>query len=284
MPKISVLMPVYKTPEKYLREAIESILGQTFKDFELLVLDDCPQDSRVEAIVESYKDKRIKYSRNEKNMGISPTRNKLIEMSQGEYLAVMDHDDVSVPERLEKQAAYLDSNPDVGVVGSYRFDMLKEKVREFPVENDEICEQMMFRCCIMHPAAMIRKSVLTENNLRYEEEFTPAEDYALWCRLLGKTKFHNLPEVLFKYRNHKSNTSHRQKRKMEEASLGIYGFVRSRNPQLWKQALSKCTVVKRVKLFGFLPLLEIEEHGKDRICRLFGCIPLWSQRTKIREP
>lgn len=284
MPKISVLMPVYKTPEKYLREAIASILNQTFKDFELLIVDDCPKDTRVKTIIESYKDERIKYFRNETNLGISPTRNRLIELSQGDYLAVMDHDDISVPERLEKQAAYLDANPDVGVVGSYRYDLLKKKVREFPVDNEEICEQMMFRCCIMHPAAMIRKSVLIDNNLRYEDHFTPAEDYALWCRLLGKTKFHNIPEVLFKYRNHRSNTSHRLKRKMEEASLAIYGFVRSQNSELWKQAKAKCTVIKRVKLFGFLPIMVIEEHGKDIVCRLFGFIPLWSSRTKIREP
>ena len=84
-------MPVYKTNEAHLREAIESILNQTFTDFEFLILDDCPDDDR-EAIVKSYKDKRIKYSKNDKNLGITPSRNKLIEMSQGEYLAVFDHD------------------------------------------------------------------------------------------------------------------------------------------------------------------------------------------------
>lgn len=284
MPKVSVLMPVYKTPEKYLREAIESILNQSFDDFELLLLDDCPEDTRVEKIIESYEDKRIKYSRNDKNLGISPTRNKLIDLAQGEYLAVMDHDDISAPNRFEKQVAYLDAHLEVGVVGSYRYDLLKGTVRAFPIENDDICEQMMFRCPVMHPAAMIRKSVLEENNLRYEEAFSPAEDYALWCRLLGKTKFYNIPEVLFKYRNHKNNTSHRQKKKMEEVSLAIWGFVRSQNLSLWEQAKAKCTVIKRIKLFGFLPLLEVKEHGKDCECRLFGFLPLWSSRTKIKEP
>ena len=94
MTKVSVLMPVYKTNEQYLREAIASILNQTFTDFEFLILDDCPNDTR-ERIVKPYEDKRIKYSINEKNLGISASRNKLIEMAQGEYLAIFDHDDIS---------------------------------------------------------------------------------------------------------------------------------------------------------------------------------------------
>ena len=102
MPKVSVLMPVYKTDENYLREAIESILSQTFEDFEFLILDDCPEDDREE-IIKSYKDKRIKYSKNETNLGITRSRNKLIDMAKGEYLAVFDHDDISLPERFQKQ-------------------------------------------------------------------------------------------------------------------------------------------------------------------------------------
>ena len=118
MVRVSVLMPVYRTNEEYLREAISSILAQTYSDFEFLILDDCPEDDR-ELIVKSYKDRRIKYLRNETNMGISESRNKLVDMARGEYLAVMDHDDVSLPERLEKQVNYLDAHPDVGVVGCW---------------------------------------------------------------------------------------------------------------------------------------------------------------------
>ena len=92
MPKVSVLMPIYKTNEKYLKEAISSILNQSYTDFEFLILDDCPEDTREE-IVKSFKDKRIKYFKNERNLGITPSRNKLIDMAKGEYLAVFDHDD-----------------------------------------------------------------------------------------------------------------------------------------------------------------------------------------------
>lgn len=106
MPKVSALMSSYKTPEAYLRAAIERILVRTFKNFEFLILDDCQTDDR-EQIVKSYADKRIKYAKNPQNMGISASRNKLIDLSRGEYLAIFDHDDISLPTRLEKEVAYL---------------------------------------------------------------------------------------------------------------------------------------------------------------------------------
>ena len=111
MPRISVLMPVYNTRPEHLREAINSILAQTFTDFEFLILNDCSTDPAVEEVVKSYDDPRIIYAVNEHNLGISGSRNKLLDMAKGEYLAVMDHDDVSLPERLEKQAAFLDCIP-----------------------------------------------------------------------------------------------------------------------------------------------------------------------------
>ena len=134
MPKVSVLMPVYKTKEEHLREAIESILNQTFSDFEFLILDDCPDDSR-ERIVKSYDDKRIKYIKNEKNLGITPSRNRLMQMAKGEYLAVFDHDDVSLPTRLEKQVQYLDANLDVGVVSSWVKEFPKHKIWKYARGN-----------------------------------------------------------------------------------------------------------------------------------------------------
>ena len=99
--KVSVLTPIYRTDESFLREAIESVLGQTFGDFELLLLDDCPEDSR-EKVVRSYDDPRIVYRRNDRNLGIAESRNRLVEMAKGEYLAVFDHDDVCRPDRLAK--------------------------------------------------------------------------------------------------------------------------------------------------------------------------------------
>ncbi len=104
-PKVSVLTPIYNTDPEYLRERIESILNQTFSDFEFLILNDSPDNNEIEKIVLecAKKDKRIKYSKNDYNMGITPSRNKLLEMANGEYLAIFDHDDISLPKRLEKE-------------------------------------------------------------------------------------------------------------------------------------------------------------------------------------
>ena len=116
--KVSVLTPIYRTDERYLREAIESVLGQTFADFEFLLLDDCPEDNR-EAVVRSYNDRRIVYLKNDRNLGIAASRNRLIDLAKGEYLAIFDHDDICRPERLAKQVSYLDANPECGVIGGY---------------------------------------------------------------------------------------------------------------------------------------------------------------------
>ena len=206
--KVSVLMPVYNTNGDMLRQTIESILNQAFTDFEFLIVNDCSTDENVEKIVLEYqqKDSRIKYFMNEKNLGISGTRNKLIDLSQGEYLAVMDHDDISLPNRFEKQVEFLDKNLDVGVVASWYEEFPKTKIVKYPTNDFDIKLHLMKGCVLLHPSSMIRKAVLIENNLKYEADFSPAEDYCLWIRLIQFTKFANIPEILFKYRLYKDNT------------------------------------------------------------------------------
>ena len=107
MPKVSVLTPLYNTNPSFLKEMIESILNQTFKDFEFLLLNDSPENKELKKIVESYNDRRIIYLENEKNLGISKSRNKLLELAKGEYIAIFDHDDISLPERLENRWIFL---------------------------------------------------------------------------------------------------------------------------------------------------------------------------------
>ena len=278
MPKVSVLMPVYKTPEAYLRTAIESILAQTFTDFEFLILDDCPADDR-EQIVKSYADNRIKYAKNPQNMGISASRNKLIDMAQGEYLAIFDHDDISLPERLEKEVAYLDAHPKCGVVSCAKQNIIGSKVVVYPENNAAITRQLFVSCCVIHSASMVRKSVLEANNIRYEEEYSPAEDYAMYCRLVGKTEFHNLPEVLFHYRNFAGNTTHLQKQKMNDKTMQIKDFVRRDKPLLWEKILPYVEYVSRVKFLG-LQITKIVRRGEITKGYLFGKLPLYTTKTK----
>lgn len=280
MTKISVLMPVYKTPEAYLREAIESILNQSYSDFELLILDDCPDDNR-EQIVKSYRDKRIKYLQNEKNLGITPSRNKLIALAKGEYLAIFDHDDISLPDRLAKQAAVLDANPDIGVVGcQVEFFQNQSRISKYPQNDQDIKVALMATCALIHPGAMIRKKLLLENNIRYEKDYSPSEDYRLWCRLIPYTKFYNIPEVLLRYRDHDCNTSKIQKAKMAAATREIFAQVRSENPVLYNRFLMEATAVYRIKLFGILPFLTIRILDAKIKVYLLGILLLVCKRSR----
>lgn len=280
MVKFSVLMPVYKTKEEYLCQAIESILSQTFTDFEFLILDDCPEDDR-ETVVKSYQDKRIKYLKNEKNLGISASRNKLIDMAEGEYLAIFDHDDISTPERLEKEVAYLDAHKEVGVISSSIEKFPKIKVSNHPQKNLDIKMGLMKGCIVAHTAAMIRKSVLESFGIRYEEEYSPAEDYMLFLRLVGKTMFYNIPEVLVRYRNFEGNTSHIQKEKMDDADARCKCFAAREYPHLY----SKVNFLggnRRIwlDLFNIIPFIKLNVTPKGFKIRLFGLIPLFSIRGK----
>lgn len=278
MPKVSVLMPVYKTREVYLREAIESILNQSFGDFEFLILDDCPEDSREE-IVRSYSDSRIKYLKNERNLGISGSRNKLLDLAEGEYLAIFDHDDISRPDRLRKEADYLDAHPEVGVVSSWICRFPWKKVFHNPVDDHDIKVSLTEHCIVAHSASMIRKSVLAENNIRYEKQFTPAEDYGMWYRLMAVTKFHNLPEVLFDYRWHNSNTSKIQCSRMVEMTRRMRALIQESYPVLRREYVSRARHVSLIHLFGIVPLFKIVTSGYERKVYLFSKILLLKQKT-----
>ena len=278
MPKVSVLMPVYNTKDRYLRDAIDSILAQTFTDFELLIINDASTQKHVEAVVLSYKDPRIKYKANEANIGITHTRNKLLEWAAGEYLAVMDHDDISLPIRFMRQVEHLDAHPDVGVVSCcferFRFKNKNGKIKIRLEHDADIRLALVGTCAVLHPASMLRKSVLIDNNIRYENEFTPAEDYALWCRLIPHTKFYNIPEVLFRYRCHSNNTSRVQKDKIKRATMAIYAFVEQENPLLYKQYQLTAKHTAIFRLFGFIPLLKFVSQSQRTWVYLFNIIPI----------
>ena len=281
MLRISVLMPAYNTRPEHLREAMESILSQTFTDFEFLILNDCSTDPGVEEVVKSYDDPRIVYSVNEKNLGISGARNRLLDMAGGEYLAVMDHDDVSLPERLERQAAFLDAHPDVGLLGSQYGALGKDKVSHLPLNDVALKKSLMLHCGdICHPSCMIRRSVLEEHGIRYEAMFSPSEDHALFCRMIPHTSFANLPDVLFQYRAWEGNTSHTQARIMESATQGVLARVRRENPELWAMARTHIVERRRYRLFG-VPVITCVRTWREERWMLFECIPIWGGKNRL---
>ena len=282
MPRVSVLIPLYNTPESFLRETIDSVLKQTFPDYELLLLNDSPDNTALEEIIASYKDERIRYACNERNYGIAESRNKLLEMAKGEYVAVLDHDDVAMPERLAKQVAYLDAHPEVGVVGCCLKEIPSGKHSDFPETDQNIRMGLMWGCMIPHTGAMIRLSVLQRAGLKYEAQYSPSEDYALWCRLIPHTRFHNIQEELVCYRKHADNTSKKMSERMNRATFAIRALVATENPILHRMYLSCAVHTETIRLFGIIPILKRVRCGIRERVYLFEFILLYTRKRVIK--
>lgn len=201
VPSISILMPVYNCA-LYLAEAIDSILNQTFTDFELIVLDDGSTDGSAE-IAKSYNDSRIVYHCNEKNLGLANNLNVGLRMAKGKYIARMDGDDISLPERLQTQFDYLESHPDIDLC-SCGLQMFGTEdtvwVRESNPEAVKIT--MMFYSPVLHASSVWRREAFEKHNLYYDQNAFPAEDYDLWARAIFHCRMVNIPQVLYKYRIH----------------------------------------------------------------------------------
>ena len=250
MPKVTVLMPVYNG-EKYLREAIDSILNQTFTDLEFLIINDGSTDNS-EKIIKTYNDKRIKLINNETNLKIAATLNKGIELSQGEYIARMDADDISLPNRLEIQVKYMDSHPDIGVCGSwYKNFGLKKGIIKLPENNTDIKASMLFLCPVCHPTVLFRKNLFNNLGLKYRLDAINAEDYYLWLdAALKNVKFKNLQKVLVNYRAHLNQIGYAQtNEQLHLSSLLRLNFLKSLGISLdeFEQELFESFALKRMK-------------------------------------
>lgn len=235
-PKVTVLMPVYNA-EKYVGEAINSILNQTFIDFEFLIINDGSTDNSLD-VIKSFDDLRIKLINNEMNLGISPTLNKGIDIAQGDYLARMDADDISLSIRLEKQVEFMDSHQHIGICGSWvqTFDKSGDQsIWKYPQTHEELLFLLLFNTCFAHPSVCIRKQVFLDSKLRYRQEFVPAEDYYLWAELASITQFFNLQEVLLRYR-------------FSETQISNDSLLRQKNVSMIKRKVLNDIGVKSVLL------------------------------------
>ena len=197
-PAISILMPVYNTAP-YLREAVDSVLAQTFRDFELIILDDCTPDESP-AILDSYTDERIVRYRGKKNVGLANILNVGMDMARGKYVARMDSDDISLPNRLQVQYDYLEHHPncDLVSVAMQQFGA-GNRLMQYDNSTEEIKFNALFFSPILHASSMWRRERLA--NLRFEQSYVPAEDYRMWTKaLVAGVTMRNIPEVLYKYR------------------------------------------------------------------------------------
>ena len=206
LPLITVLLPVYNG-FKYLDEAMKSILNQTFQNFEFIIIDDGSTDDSVK-IIKSYDDNRIRLVENRNNPGQSETLNKGLSLTRGKYIARMDQDDISMPERLKKQFEFMENNLDIDVCGSWLQLMGKyDGIVELETDSERIKINLLTNQNLAHPAVMIRKDTLVKYDLNYNPTFTIGNDYDLWVRMFDDCSFANLPEPLLKFRMHDNQYS-----------------------------------------------------------------------------
>lgn len=211
LPLVSVVMSVYNA-EKYLQEAIESILSQSYSDLEFIIVNDGSVDSSL-SIIHSFKDSRIHLIDNQGNKGLIYSLNTAFKKASGKYIARMDADDVSLPERLERQVKFMEENPRIGIcscdywqfseTGSQRYQALSN--------HDEIFSYMLFNCSVVHPTLMIRKDLIEKQPVLFDSRYPHAEDYELWSRLLFECRFSAVNTVLLKYRLHAQQVTNKHK-------------------------------------------------------------------------
>ena len=213
MPKVSVIMGVYNG-SKRIQTAIESILNQTFMDFELIICDDGSIDNSVEIIKKfANKDQRIKLIKNKKNLGLASTLNNCLELAKGEYIARMDDDDISHPDRFKKQVSFLDSHPEYALVGSSRNMYDDNGIWGINIiEGERTKFDIYMGRTFVHPSVMIRKSaILDVGGYTTSSETERTEDFDLWCKLYTKGyKGYNLSDILIDYYESKDSYNKRK--------------------------------------------------------------------------
>lgn len=209
VPKISIIMAVYNGA-KYLRVAIDSVLQQSFTEFELIIVDDCSTDS-TPTIISSYKDKRIKYLRNIENLGQTPSLNIALTISKGKYIARMDADDIYHPKKLELQFPYMEKHPEIAVCGT-EGECIDENGdiysnRSFPEKPIDIYFRMFFHSPLNHVSVIMRKSIILSMGL-YDVNYPICADFALWSKLIKNNyQIANLPVALTQFRVHVQSLS-----------------------------------------------------------------------------
>ena len=250
-PKISVIMSVYNG-EKYLREAIESILNQTFIDFEFLIVNDGSTDGSLE-IIQSYQDERIRVINNEQNIGLTKSLNKAIKQARGEYIARQDADDISLPNRFEEQIKYFEKHPEVALLGTsvYKIDEQGKVVGRVIVPakpSGNLLKGNQFS----HGSTMFKREVVDRLG-GYNELFRYCQDYELWARIAKYYEVRNLPQVLYKLRFHGENI---RSLKRNESALYHLLAIRLVNNDLDEEILEVIKDKGILSLYSYLTKSE----------------------------
>jgi len=218
MPLVSVLMSVFNEKEEWLKEAIDSILNQTFLNFEFIIINDNPERELNMSLLEVYKEKdsRIVVLNNSVNIGLTKSLNVGLRLAKGKYIARMDADDISLPKRLEMQFDFLERNSNCIVCGTFVENFgLKKGIRKYPVKHGDCLNELIINSCFAHPSVMFRRDVLLAQDIWYDENMRQSQDYKLWVDLINLGEFCNISEVLLKYRITNQQVSTKNKKSQQ---------------------------------------------------------------------
>jgi glycosyltransferase involved in cell wall biosynthesis len=254
-PRVTVVTPVYNRAA-YVAAALDSILAQSFADFELLMVDDGSTD-HSRAIIEAHDDPRIRLEVNERNMGIAATRNRAVGLARGEYLAFLDSDDIACPDRLAKQVAFLDNHADIAGVGGWVAWMdesgrRRGKIKRLATAPDDIAAQRLFRPGMVNSAAMARTKVLAQ--FPHREDLRVGSDFHMWARFAVCHKLANLPEVLVMVRRHGQRITAELEDQVTTVRSDIYAAqLEALGIDFTEIDLSRHFMLRRMHKVGFTP-------------------------------
>ncbi|MDD5050824.1 MAG: glycosyltransferase [Candidatus Pacebacteria bacterium] len=205
LPLVTVLMPVYNC-EKFLKEAMQSVLDQTYENIEFLIIEDGSAD-RTSNVISSFSDPRIKVICHEKNEGLIRSLNEGLRIASGAYIARMDGDDKMLPNRIREQVEYMEKNTRVGICGTWIRILGTNSIGRYRAKKDETRARLLFNSPLAHPSVILRTKLFRDKNLTYSLAFPHAEDYELWTRVILHAEIVNIPKVLLLYRRHESQVS-----------------------------------------------------------------------------
>ncbi len=274
-PEISVIMPAYNAAQ-YVAPAIQSILAQSFEDFELIIIDDCSTDNTA-SIIETFADKRIITIGNEQNKGNYRSRNMGIRKSRGKYICIMDADDISMPNRFQTQLRWFKENKKTALTGSWGdiIDRTSNIIDEYvaPADFSAVKLALLRNMCFIHSSVMIKKEYLQKYYLSYNERFYYAADYELMVRCAQKFRLNIIPEKLVQYRKHdmqiSTSKSSTQARYADSVRLKQLQFFR---PQFNNKQTT-----------AYLKLLKAQLLFDEEMELSFECLnKLLSQNSKLR--
>ncbi len=219
---VSVIMSTFNTNRNYLKKAIESILNQTYKNIQFIIIND-GSTKEDENIIKSFKDDRILYINHEKNKGLVYSLNEGIKKAKGDYIARMDSDDIALKDRIQIQVEYMEKHKDIVVTSTFfkMFGKVDKIITNSLISPDEVKCELFYRCQILHPGVMIRKSIIEKYGFEYDEKALYTEDYELWTRIVNIGKIAIIPKLCMYYRMHEEQIGISKKDRQREMTIKI---------------------------------------------------------------